>query len=66
MKLFYALLTLFVFGCGVKGDPKPPLTPVSLGHGQPSFKRATKPLPTPQTQESEPAPRKTIDDSEQE
>lgn len=33
---------LFNFGCGVKGDPKPPLSPTEIGHGQPSFYRASK------------------------
>ncbi len=44
------IVILLAAGCGVKGDPKPPLTPVALGHGQPSFKRATKnivPAPPP-------------------
>lgn len=29
-------------GCGVKGDPIPPATPVELGRGQPTYKRATE------------------------
>ena len=40
VKIF--LISMALVGCGVKGDPKPPLTPAALGHGQPSFKRITK------------------------
>lgn len=35
-------LTFIVSACGVKGDPKPPLTPAEIGHGQPSFKRGPR------------------------
>ena len=67
MKLIGILGVLVTFGCGVKGDPKPPLTPAALGHGQPSFKRATKFLAPTQVPDSEQAPRiKTNDDSERE
>ncbi|PIS10162.1 MAG: hypothetical protein COT73_10870 [Bdellovibrio sp. CG10_big_fil_rev_8_21_14_0_10_47_8] len=37
---FIAIATLF--GCGVKGLPQPPLTPPTLGHGEPTYSRATK------------------------
>ena len=37
---------LLVVGCGVKGNPQPPLTPPELGRGQPTFKRSA-PLPLP-------------------
>ena len=65
MKNFVILIALFASACGVKGDPKPPLTPAALGHGQPSFKRATKALATPPPVDAEPAA-KTFDKTEQE
>ncbi len=57
-----AATLLFVVGCGVKGDPKPPLTPAALGHGQPSFKRATKEFVPKQIQEIDPSSGTPIDD----
>lgn len=63
------LLGFAIFGCGVKGDPKPPLTPASLGHGQPSFKRATKalgPSPNPEANQPNVNPVNANDSSEQE
>lgn len=30
---------IFVCGCGVKGDPLPPLKPAELGRGKPTYKR---------------------------
>lgn len=53
---------LFYVGCGVKGDPKPPLTPAALGHGQPSFKRATKEFVPKQTQEIDPSSGTPVDE----
>jgi hypothetical protein len=61
--LISTAISFLLAACGVKGDPKPPLTPASLGHGQPSFKRATKDIkptlivepeasPVPKTQKS--------------
>jgi hypothetical protein len=29
-------------GCGVKGDPLPPVPPVEMGRGRPTYRRATK------------------------
>ena len=67
MKLIGILCIFVSLGCGVKGDPKPPVTPAALGHGQPSFKRATKALAPTQVPDSDQPPRiKTIDDSERE
>jgi hypothetical protein len=43
--LSLSLVTLSVVlatACGVRGRPQPPLTPAELGHGQPTFKRATE------------------------
>lgn len=42
MKTLLLLITLCVLGCGVKGDPLPPLTPPGLGRGKPTFKKASK------------------------
>ena len=36
------LSVLLATACGVRGRPQPPLTPAELGHGQPTFKRATE------------------------
>ena len=32
----------FSAGCGVKGDPEPPLLPPELGRGQPTYRQATE------------------------
>ncbi len=42
-RLFF-LLAIFQFciACGVKGDPMPPLSPTVLGHGEPTFQKATE------------------------
>ena len=29
-------------GCGVKGDPLPPVPPIEMGRGRPTYRRATK------------------------
>lgn len=36
-----------ISGCGVRGDPVPPGTPAELGHGQPSYRRATEEFAMP-------------------
>ncbi len=46
VSLFAVLLG--VVGCGVKGDPLPPLTPAELGRGVPTYKGATEELAYPQ------------------
>ncbi len=61
--IFMMIFALAITGCGVKGDPKPPLTPAALGHGQPSFKRANKTLITAPGADSEGAPRTKTDES---
>ena len=38
----FVLPSLYVMGCGVKGDPLPPLQPTELSRGKPTYKRATK------------------------
>lgn len=43
-------------GCGVRGRPQPPLTPAELGHGQPSFKRATEEYAFPNVPAPEASP----------
>ncbi|MEZ4871413.1 MAG: hypothetical protein R2827_04030 [Bdellovibrionales bacterium] len=41
MKLIYLFCLVFLmFGCGVKGDPRPPLKPTDIGRGRPGFKGA--------------------------
>jgi hypothetical protein len=53
-KLFFILLFLiFTVGCGVKGDPKPPLMPAEIGRGQPSYRRVLKNVSLPQSQEED-------------
>lgn len=48
------LFSIGFSGCGVRGNPQPPLTSPTLGHGEPGFKRASEefafpnvPTPTP-------------------
>lgn len=36
------MFCLWISACGVKGDPLPPLKPVELGRGQPSYKKASE------------------------
>lgn len=52
VKIFSLLL---VAGCGVKGDPLPPLEPVSIGRGQPSYGKVMNevPLEEPPSEESD-------------
>ena len=40
-------------GCGVKGDPKPPLSPAEIGRGEPTYRRAQRKLNVPNTIEEE-------------
>ena len=40
--LVIGVFTNGILGCGVRGRPQPPLTPPELGHGQPTFSRATE------------------------
>jgi len=40
--IFFLGSLTFLVGCGVKGDPQPPLTPAALGRGEPTFKDAVK------------------------
>lgn len=40
--IVFLVIIIAVSGCGVKGDPIPPGTPVELGRGQPMYKRATE------------------------
>lgn len=37
-----AIMSVCIVGCGVKGDPLPPESPVELGRGKPSYIRATE------------------------
>ncbi len=66
MSWFGLLLVFLASACGVKGDAKAPLTPAALGHGQPSFKRATKALVPILPTDTEPLPSKNYDKTEQE
>lgn len=36
------LISCIFVGCGVKGDPQPPLSPAVLGHGEPTYHKATE------------------------
>lgn len=42
MKYSWIAISLVFLGCGVKGDPQPPLRPPHLGRGEPTFKEAVK------------------------
>lgn len=42
MKFSWMIISLILIGCGVKGDPQPPLKPAHLGRGEPTFKDAVK------------------------
>lgn len=62
--LLFAVIAMVLVGCGVRGKPQPPLTPTELGHGQPSFKRATEEfafpnVPSPDSPVATPTPRPT-------
>lgn len=41
-KFLILVLALAFVGCGVKGRPLPPLTPPTLGRGEPTYSEATK------------------------
>lgn len=45
-KCYRPILLMSVFqlliACGVKGDPMPPLSPTVLGHGEPTYQKATE------------------------
>lgn len=45
--LLMILMISSICGCGVRGDPVPPLQPTELGRGQPTYREATKDLATP-------------------
>lgn len=47
------ILIFCISGCGVKGDPLPPLTPTELGRGQPTYKSATEDLIIPEIDKTE-------------
>lgn len=46
MKSVLVALIFILAGCGVKGDPQPPIKPPDLGRGQPTFKEAVKGVET--------------------
>ena len=41
-KLALGLGLVDLAGCGVKGDPLPPVPPVEMGRGRPTYRRATQ------------------------
>lgn len=41
-KFLIVVLAVAFVGCGVKGRPLPPLTPPTLGRGEPTYSEATK------------------------
>lgn len=56
MKLSLLLFCFILLGCGVKGDPLPPIEPPHLGRGQPTFKEAVKgvqPVPIQKARQEE-------------
>jgi hypothetical protein len=40
--LILTILPFLCLGCGVKGDPLPPIEPETIGRGKPTYKRAVK------------------------
>lgn len=42
LSVTFALALGFAAGCGVKGDPLPPLRPAELGRGVPTYQRALR------------------------
>lgn len=38
----FILICFFQLGCGVKGKPLPPIDPVTLGRGVPSYSKASE------------------------
>lgn len=42
LRIFEVIAALVLAGCGVKGDPLPPLTPAELGRGRPTYHRAAE------------------------
>jgi hypothetical protein len=51
----FCLITVFqlMLGCGVKGDPMPPLSPAVLGHGEPTYQKATEKIKIKKRDKSE-------------
>jgi predicted small lipoprotein YifL len=39
---FYFYLLMSIVGCGVKGNPLPPLEPPQIGRGKPAFVKDSK------------------------
>lgn len=51
VRIFLPVILLVVSivssGCGVKGDPLPPVEPAHIGRGEPTFNRATREIVDP-------------------
>jgi hypothetical protein len=60
-KFIFGVLLVVSAGCGVKGDPLPPLDPPDLGRGRPGFSGATRDIPTEET----PTTKEDSDDEKQ-
>jgi hypothetical protein len=63
MRLGYFLfLPIFLFSaCGVRGRPTPSEIPPLLGHGEPSFSRATEKVKVPKKKKTSSNPNKDED-----
>ena len=53
MKYLVISLTFFVCSCGVKGKPQPPLEPVKLGHGEPTYSSTVKKITIEKTKKKD-------------
>jgi hypothetical protein len=40
--LLLPIVSLWLAGCGVKGDPLPPERPAEIGRGRPTYQQATE------------------------
>ena len=44
---FGGICLIFTVGCGVKGDPRPPLHSANIGRGRPTYRRAMEEVVDP-------------------
>jgi hypothetical protein len=55
-KIVMLFSSVFLTGCGVKGDPLPPEKPPELGRGRPTYKRATEEIHIEHRRDHDPTP----------